>query len=33
MLETAGVDVLPDLPRFLAFAMVGSALNMIPSSS
>jgi threonine/homoserine/homoserine lactone efflux protein len=32
MLEIAGIEVLPDLPRFLAFAMAGLALNMIPGA-
>ena len=32
MLEIAGVEVLPDLSRFLAFAMAGLALNMIPGA-
>jgi threonine/homoserine/homoserine lactone efflux protein len=32
MLEVAGVEILPELPRFLAFALAGLALNIIPGA-
>jgi threonine/homoserine/homoserine lactone efflux protein len=32
MLEIGGVALLPDVPRFLAFALAGLALNLVPGA-
>ena len=32
MLEIAGVHLLPDAPRFLAFVAAGLALNVVPGA-